>query len=342
MGDVMNKLEIIKKTGTPIAKQIVQQIIEQIQSGDIKKGDILPSERKLAEILNVSRGTIRNAYKELKDNQLIVSKMGGNHYVLGFHSGSSFLNKANEIIDMTIEELKMLNISIVEISRLINLKLLEHENHSEKIKVAIIECRWDILYMFEKQLAHLHNIELSLFLVDDVLKSPFVLKHVMKCDILLTTASHYFDICKKNPVLQPKLVEIVTTWDQKTIFSLASIAEDSHIGVLYSSPRTIDLVESALKYFELKYLTFSAFNENNKRSLEDFLKKQTVLIAEPLSSIFENDGQNSLAQNFKNRGGKLIKFEHIIDDGSLMIIEQTISKSWEEKTGYLALNKEFL
>lgn len=330
----MNKIKIQEGIGIPYFKQIAQQIIYQIQSGDLKKGDKLPAERKLSEILCVSRGTVRKAYDELKNRRITESKMGGNHYILGLDSDSNYdfrLTRSNEIVDQMFNELEKLQMTTQEMSTLINLKLLERESTSEKIKVALIECRWEILYTFQKQLAHIHHMELSFFLLDEVIESSQVASHAMSCDVVLTTATHYFHLCREVPKLEAKLVEIVITWSQKTVFELASIKENAHVGVLYSSPRTIHLVQSALNYFKIQCRSFSAFNEHNKRCLEEFIFNQTIVIAEPISCIFKDDGKNPLAQKYESRGGKLLKFEHIIDKGSLLIIEQTVSHLLERK-----------
>ena len=42
---------------TPIYKQLVEQLTRSIKSGELKPGDRLPTERELAERLDVARGT---------------------------------------------------------------------------------------------------------------------------------------------------------------------------------------------------------------------------------------------------------------------------------------------
>jgi len=44
---------------------IVQQIKDQIKKGILKSGEKLPSERKLAELLGVSRASVREAIQAL-------------------------------------------------------------------------------------------------------------------------------------------------------------------------------------------------------------------------------------------------------------------------------------
>lgn len=55
----------------PVYRQLQRQIIQMIQMGDLTVGDSLPSERALAEALNLSRTTIRRCYDELREQDYI-------------------------------------------------------------------------------------------------------------------------------------------------------------------------------------------------------------------------------------------------------------------------------
>ncbi|HPE62039.1 MAG: GntR family transcriptional regulator [Thiothrix sp.] len=55
----------------PVYRQLQRQIIGMIQSGELDDGSSLPSERTLAEALNLSRTTIRRCYNELREQDYI-------------------------------------------------------------------------------------------------------------------------------------------------------------------------------------------------------------------------------------------------------------------------------
>jgi GntR family transcriptional repressor for pyruvate dehydrogenase complex len=63
------------------ADEAVRQIELLLLDGVLSSGDRLPSERELAEKLNISRPVLRDALKELESRQLIVSRHGGGTYV---------------------------------------------------------------------------------------------------------------------------------------------------------------------------------------------------------------------------------------------------------------------
>ncbi len=61
--------------------QVLEYLIEQIRAGKTKRGDKLPTERELSEFLNVSRASIREAYKVFNVLGLTVNIPGSGTYV---------------------------------------------------------------------------------------------------------------------------------------------------------------------------------------------------------------------------------------------------------------------
>ena len=55
----------------PIYRQLADQVLAGVKAGLLKPGDRLPTERELAAQLGVARGTVRKAYRELADNNLV-------------------------------------------------------------------------------------------------------------------------------------------------------------------------------------------------------------------------------------------------------------------------------
>lgn len=76
------RIEVNRDSKTPVYKQIVRQIRSQILSGALSAGYVLPPERRLAESIGVNRTTVLNAYRELKDEKLIASRVGSGTEVL--------------------------------------------------------------------------------------------------------------------------------------------------------------------------------------------------------------------------------------------------------------------
>lgn len=73
---------------TRLSDQIILQIRQMIDSGQLQRGEQLPSERDLAAQLEVSRLPLREALKALEATQVIESRSGDGYYVCGLATDS--------------------------------------------------------------------------------------------------------------------------------------------------------------------------------------------------------------------------------------------------------------
>ncbi len=68
-----------------VPEDVFEQIVAEVLSGDMKPGEALPSERRLAEVLGVSRPAVREALKRLTAAGLVEVRQGGATTVRDFH-----------------------------------------------------------------------------------------------------------------------------------------------------------------------------------------------------------------------------------------------------------------
>lgn len=66
---------------TKVYEQVVEQIKKMILDGTLKRGDKLPTERDLAEQLQVSRASVREALRALDIIGLVESRQGAGNYI---------------------------------------------------------------------------------------------------------------------------------------------------------------------------------------------------------------------------------------------------------------------
>ena len=69
-------LSINDQDPRPVYIQIVNQVKEQVQGGGLKPGDELPSVRELAASLGINMHTVRRAYGVLRDQKILVFRLG--------------------------------------------------------------------------------------------------------------------------------------------------------------------------------------------------------------------------------------------------------------------------
>ena len=67
--------------GGPLYKGVQRALMEQLATGDLKPGQLIPSERQLATEYSVSIGTLRKAIDELVENRILIRQQGKGTYV---------------------------------------------------------------------------------------------------------------------------------------------------------------------------------------------------------------------------------------------------------------------
>lgn len=74
-------IQIDFRSGTPIYIQITDQVRRQVESGDLRPGDQLPTVRQLATELRVNFNTVARAYRLLDEAGLISTQQGRGTYI---------------------------------------------------------------------------------------------------------------------------------------------------------------------------------------------------------------------------------------------------------------------
>ena len=134
-----------------VYEQVVDQIKEMVRIGQIKKGDKLPTERVMAEELQVSRTSIREAMRALEVVGLIESRQGAGNYireefddvlleplsiVFMLQNGTNKdIFELREVLELSTIFLSVMRISDEELKKLGELVAYKHmQEHYELIK----------------------------------------------------------------------------------------------------------------------------------------------------------------------------------------------------------------
>lgn len=107
------KMIISNSSAVPIYEQIKTTIIEQIMSGELIEGEMIPSIRTLASDIRISVMTIKKAYDELEREGYIITVQGKGSFV-----APKNVELAKEQANKDIEE--HLN-KIIKISKMFNI-----------------------------------------------------------------------------------------------------------------------------------------------------------------------------------------------------------------------------
>ncbi|OYY95346.1 MAG: GntR family transcriptional regulator [Hydrogenophilales bacterium 28-61-23] len=104
-----------RKVAAPSYQQLTNNLAALIESGEIANGQSLPSERALAEKLNLSRVTVRRAYEELRGKNYLVT-----------HGRAGVTAKAPPRLTPQLGRLKGFTEEMRELGMEASTRLLEH------------------------------------------------------------------------------------------------------------------------------------------------------------------------------------------------------------------------
>lgn len=86
--------------GVPIYRQIIDQILFGIETGQLKLGEQLPTVRALAVTLKVNLNTVSKAYKELEIKNVLNTHQGSGTYINRVDNLLSEKDRARKLTDL--------------------------------------------------------------------------------------------------------------------------------------------------------------------------------------------------------------------------------------------------
>ncbi|WP_294375483.1 GntR family transcriptional regulator [uncultured Clostridium sp.] len=305
----------------PIFKQIVNNIVEAIDNNEFCSNGKLPTERKLGEQFNVSRGTIKKVFDELEKMGRIRKVQGKGTFITGNH-----MNEKREfIIDIIrnlIDNLEELNFNEIQIKDIVMKELWKRLRDNEKVSVAWIDCSIELLTKSSNLITQKCNINVNNFLLDNIRKNP---KDVMnKFDFIVTTLNHVDEIKDILKGTNEKIETVVLKVSNKTISEIANIKSDDKVAIVYKSKNFLNLVEDNLK--KLSNIDYSK-KINIDMECDNFIDEienySVVIVPEEYYSFIKS--RNNI------RNTRFIDFEYILDEGSLVHLLEKAEKCWINK-----------
>lgn len=115
---------ISNSSGVPIYEQIEEQIKKQIMTGELSKGQALPSMRVLAKELKISIITTKRAYEDLERDGFIESVTGKGSFVKGISSDlvkETMRFAIQELLDEAVDKAIVGSVTYEELAEMLQL-----------------------------------------------------------------------------------------------------------------------------------------------------------------------------------------------------------------------------
>ena len=124
------RITITTGSGTPIYRQIIEQVRLGVATGALVAGDAMPSVRMLAEENLVNPNTVVKAYAELVRDGVLESHHGKGFFVAQkrqVYSRAERLRRLRQAVETFVHEAVFLDFTADEIRQVVNEKLAELE-----------------------------------------------------------------------------------------------------------------------------------------------------------------------------------------------------------------------
>lgn len=320
-------VQIDKESHARVYRQVADQIRQLVATGVLKPGERLPTERELSDSLNLARGTINKAYDDLKRDRVIKVIPGSGSYV--FNENDVPRSERKELAAAAIREMLIkldgLHFTIPEVHAMLDLVAANLDQSQRKAMIATIDCNPESLAVIAEQFSDYPDIELKMFLLDDVLKYAEPEAIFEDFNFIITTMNHYEQVTAAIPSLKENVLKAVVSLSQNTIIMVATIQQGSKIGMIVRSTIFRDLVLPLLESMNINPAIVSIAFEDDVIKLDKLLIEMDVLII-PHLLLQNNPRLTKQLHYFKSRGGKVIDFQQQIEQGSIFYIEEWIER----------------
>ncbi len=326
------ELKVEKESSTPIYRQITMQITKMVQDGTLNPGDKLPPERSLSDSLGIARGTIKKAYMELAQNKIIEMTQGRGSFISSIHmvQPENRKEQAVKILDKALTKLESLKFGEKEISNLIHIMMMERRYRQLDLSIATVDCNPESLELFHRQLSYLSKITIKDYLLDDIMSNPNANEVLQNYDLILTTTTHFTELVGQVPDLQDKILQAAVAPSHQTIIDLASINEMTRGGIICDSKIFDRIIRTRLRSLGILTKDIKTLRFSKQQNLREFLADKDLLIIPPNGEMRLSD-QAKVLEEFTTRGGSIRHFEYQIERGSMIHIEEQITKLMEKR-----------
>lgn len=316
------RITLEESSNTPIYRQLVDRISAAINSRELAAGSRLPTVRELAEETGAAHGTVKHAYDVLEGMGLIEMTQGRGTFVKERPPRpSGRKDQAMQAIDALLDEMARLGFTIGETRIFFELKLREREERYDRVRVCVVDCNPEAMLSVQNQLSGKPCIDITCFLLDDVLQSPGKLDNGF--DLIVTTAKHYGELEPKAPY-GSRVMRMVLTTSPETVFEMAKVDSNARVGIVAASRRFTALMLRGCQSFCTLANPPATFLLGGGEEIGPFLADKDVLILPPGYLEFCGPSEEKAITAFAATGKGVIRYDYHIDRGSLLYLDEQI------------------
>jgi len=309
----------------PIYRQIVNNVLDRIDTAELSYGAKLPTEREMAVNFGASRGTVKKAYAELEKDGVISIVWGSGAYVI--KKNTEHKRPEHELGEAFFQALVESGLTPKEAEEYASIRYSKAFRPGQ-VNIALIDNCPECLSVFARQLKEFRGLKVSSFLPEDL--SRFKNRHLLfdEFDLLLAGEN-------TSPALQSllshsktKILPFNAAPNKDTQIDLIKIMNFEKSGLFSDSRAFRDIVNA---YFEPKGRRYGEKDQllakwTDKDGFDNFVADKRYLIMPPLYSMEIMTTVYDGLFDFLRRGGDIIVFNYEIERTSLLHVEERVQK----------------
>lgn len=325
---MFGEFAIDKGRGLPAYRQLTDKIRQLIMERKLLAGDRLPPERELARHLDLARGTIKKAYEELARERLLTITQGRGTFVAVQADPATppaRQGKAQALVQQLVDELESLRYTPEEMESLLDTELERRTKRRAEFPIAAVDCNPETLSIFEQQLGRLAHLKLKTFLLNELRRKGDAATQLEPFALILTTGTHADELLDLVPGIAERLLPVAVSPSPATLMALAGLTGARKIAVICRSTRFHEIIRIHLQRIGIPPERVPAMLDLQPGALVRLLGSVQAVIIPPDHAFSLTSGFSKALDAFRQRGGKVVRFEYQIERGSIMHIEEKAS-----------------
>ena len=314
----MFRYNVNPESDVPIYRQLVDQINAEIRSGALKAGTQLPTVREMAESMHLSCGTVKRVYDKLREmGDIEMTRRRGSFVKYVHDDGDSRKLQAMTAIDRMIRTLTDLRFSPAEIQIFLNIKMREWGLRWSGIRIALVTDYAELASLFTRQLQRIANASTIICTPSQVREYPYSVDE--EADVILAdekdAAALAADLPDRN-----KLVKLAFAITTQSAMRLAGLSGKRLCAVCDGD---------ALYKLVIDCLPNTDIIRADAHDVQTLSSADVAVVPPAYASFCSPEVAQTLDEWV--RDDRVAFFEYTIDAGSMMYLEERISRIREQR-----------
>ena len=311
----MPRYALNPESNIPIYRQLADQINAEIRSGALRAGQQLPTVREMADQMNLSCGTVKRVYDHLKEmGDVEMTRRRGTFVKEVRQESDNRKAAAMTAINQMMNRLTQLRFSPAEIQIFLSLKMREWGLKWFGVCVAAVAPCEEVAAAIERQISKMGNVRVIACTVEQLREYPYSIDE--QADAILASEED----CRLLASALPEPGKLVR---------VAFAARPQCVGEAARRPGPIAV---ACRDGEFARIVRACLPEGLRDAVSPCVgdapipEDGTVIVPQDWRAVLSEERCGQLEHR-----GDLLPFAYEIDEGSMIYLEERISRLRDER-----------